>query len=72
MDNNGRLIQIIENLIDAVEMVPNVRLKIHQLIKNFNQFNSYFNNGISISQKSLYNTIDDLKCVDYDMDILWL
>ncbi|EFN68851.1 hypothetical protein EAG_07917 [Camponotus floridanus] len=70
VDNNGRLIQIIENLIDAVEMVPNVRHKIHQLIKNFNQFNSYFNNGISISQKSLYNTIDDLKCVDYDMDIL--
>lgn len=84
VDNNDKLIQIIENVIDVIGMAPNVRHKIHQLVKNFNQFNSYFNkclyemsisqkslyNEISISQKSLYNTTDDLKCIDYDMDTL--
>lgn len=70
-DNNDRLTQIIENGVAEIKMAhPNVRNKIHQLIKNYRQFNSYFNDKMPVSQKSLYNMVDDLKYIDYDMDTL--
>ncbi|CAL1685671.1 unnamed protein product [Lasius platythorax] len=70
-DNNDRLTQIIENGVAEIKMAhPNVRNKIHQLIKNYKQFSLYLNDKTSISQKSLYNMIDDLKCIDYDMSTL--
>lgn len=70
-DNNDRLTQIIENGVAEIKMAhPNVRNKIHQLIKNYKQFSLYLNDKASISQKSFYNMIDDLKCIDYDMNTL--
>lgn len=73
IDNNDRLTQIIENGVAEIKMAyPNVSNKMHQLIKDYKQISSCLNDGTFISQKSLYNTIDDLKCIDYDMDTLWL
>ncbi|KAL6439134.1 hypothetical protein ACFW04_003828 [Cataglyphis niger] len=71
VDNNDRLTQIIENGVTEIKMAyPNVSNKMHQLIKDYKQISSCLNDGTFISQKSLYNTIDDLKCIDYDMDTL--
>lgn len=71
VDNIDRLTQITENGVAEIKMAhPNIRNKIHQLIEDYKQFNSCFNDGVPISQKTLYNTIDDLKCIDYDMDTI--
>ncbi|XP_029673920.1 protein MIS12 homolog [Formica exsecta] len=71
VDNNDRLTQIIENGVAEIKMAhPNIRNKMDKLIKDYKQISSCFNDGAFISQKSLYNTVDDLKCIDYDMDTL--
>lgn len=65
-DNIERLSHIIKNGIAC----PDNSDKIYQLVEEYKQFSAFLNDGTSVSQKSLYNTIDDLKCIDCDVDVL--
>jgi len=65
-DNTDRLSHIIESGVAC----PDVSDKIHQLVEDYKQFSAFLNDGTPVSQKSLYTTIDDLECIDCDMDSL--
>lgn len=66
-DNTDRLSHVIENAF----VCPDVSDKIHQLVKDYKEFSSSLGDGAPVSQKLLYNTIDNPKCViDCDMDSL--
>lgn len=65
-DNTDRLSHIIENGVEC----PDVSDKIHQLVEDYKRFSAFLDDGVPVSQKSLYNTIDNLKCIDCDMDTL--
>lgn len=65
-NNTERLSHIIESGIAC----PDISDKIYQLVEDYKQFSAFLNDGTSTSQKSLYNTIDDLKCIDCDMDTI--
>ncbi|XP_032673695.1 uncharacterized protein LOC116845277, partial [Odontomachus brunneus] len=60
----------LSHIIDSSVICPDISNKIHQLAKDYKRFNSYLNNGASVSQKALYNAINNLKCIDCDMDSL--
>ncbi|XP_012531458.1 protein MIS12 homolog isoform X2 [Monomorium pharaonis] len=63
-DNTDRLSHIIESDVEC----PDISDKIHQLVEDYKRFSAFLDDGISVTQKSLYNTVDDLKCIDCDMD----
>jgi len=65
-DNTDRLSHIIESGIAC----PDISVKIQQLVQDYKQFSTFLDNEAPVSQKSLYNTADDLKCINYDMDTL--
>ncbi|KAL6265259.1 hypothetical protein P5V15_002039 [Pogonomyrmex californicus] len=62
-DNTDRLSSIIETGVSC----PDINDKIHQLVKDYKEFSALLDRTIPTSQMSLYNTIDDLKCIDYDI-----
>lgn len=65
-DNIERLSHIIESGIAC----PDISDKIYQLVEDYKQFSAFLDDGTAVSQKSLYNTINDLKCIDCNMDTL--
>lgn len=65
-DNVGKLNRIVENSAAC----PDVDEKIHRLIGDYKRFSASLNDGTVVSQKTLYNTVDDLECIDCDMDSL--
>ncbi|XP_011863770.1 PREDICTED: uncharacterized protein LOC105559794 isoform X2 [Vollenhovia emeryi] len=70
-DNIDRLNQIIESEIAC----PDVGDKIHRLVDDYKQFSALERaagdaEAAPVSQKSRYYTIDDVKCIDYDVDTL--
>ncbi|XP_025987822.1 protein MIS12 homolog [Solenopsis invicta] len=65
-DNTDRLSHIIESSIKC----PDVSDKIHQLVEYYKRFSAFLDDGVPVSEKSIYNAIDDLKCIDCNMDAL--
>jgi len=65
-DNTDELNRIIENNVAG----PDVSDRIHRLVKDYKRFNESLKDGVPVSQKILYNTVDDLKCTDCDVDSL--
>lgn len=64
-ENTNKLCHIIDSDIAC----PDISDKIYQLVEDYKRFSAFLDDGIPVSQKSLY-TIDNLKCIDYDMDTL--
>ncbi|EZA51725.1 hypothetical protein DMN91_003606 [Ooceraea biroi] len=65
-DNTDKLSRIIESDIayqDVSEKIPRV-------IKNYKQFNASLDDAARVSQRVLYNTMDDFERVDCDIDNL--
>lgn len=65
-ENTDRL----SHIINSAVVHPNTGEKIDELVKNYKEFHSSLDNKPPVSQKLLYNTIDNLKLIDCDMDSL--
>ncbi|XP_014471388.1 PREDICTED: uncharacterized protein LOC106742706 [Dinoponera quadriceps] len=64
VDDVGKLSHIIENSVTS----PDITDKIHQLVESYKKFNSTLETPVS--QKALFNMIENLKCIDCDMESL--
>lgn len=58
------------HIIESSASCPDVSDKILQLTKDYKQFSLLFGDKPPVTLKSYYNTIDDLKCKDVDIDNL--
>lgn len=65
-NNIDKLSEIIESNVAC----PDVGDKSHRLVRDYKQLNASLNDEVTVSQRMLYNTMDDLKCIDYK-DSLW-
>ncbi|KAH0948679.1 hypothetical protein HN011_003390 [Eciton burchellii] len=63
-DNIDKMNRIIENNIPG----PEVNDRIHRLVRDYKRFNASLEDRVPVSQKILYNTVDDLKCIDCNID----
>ncbi|XP_011135784.1 uncharacterized protein LOC105181028 [Harpegnathos saltator] len=66
VDDVGRLSHIIENSVTC----PDISDKINQLVDDYKKLNLAFDTKVPVPQRTLYNTINNLKCIDCDLDSL--
>lgn len=64
-DNTVRLSHVVEN-----SSCPDVTEKLQQVVKHYKQLSASIKGPVS--PKELYNTINGLDCIDYDLDSLQL
>ncbi|XP_012220073.1 protein MIS12 homolog [Linepithema humile] len=60
----------LSHIIESGASCPDVSNKILQLAKNYKQFSSFFDDKTPVLPKSHYNIIDDVKCIDVDIENL--
>lgn len=58
----------LSHLMNTYATCSNNSEKIYQLMEVYKQLNLSLDERASPSQKTLYNTIDNLHCIDYDLD----